>query len=137
MFDYPSIKALAKASDRPVKDLLALSKVNDPFYAASVTAKAAHWFGGIWSAHAGGAHLYDGSTTGWSRHGRVFDTVAERGIPEHRERLDLSVHGRACGSISRSHPFDGLIDRRNDEPMIFAGSADQDFDPEVSCCFVG
>ena len=59
MFDYPSIKALAKASDRPVKDLLALSQVNDPFYAGvGHRAQAAHWFGGIWSAHAGvGAHL--------------------------------------------------------------------------------
>ena len=59
MFDYQSIKALAKASDRPVKDLLALSQVNDPFYAGvGHRAQAADWFGGIWSEHAGvGAHL--------------------------------------------------------------------------------
>ena len=45
MLDYESIKAMAKRIDRPVKDLLALSPVNDPFYAGvGHTGKAAEWF---------------------------------------------------------------------------------------------
>ncbi len=33
MFDYDIIKALAKVAGRSVRDLLALSPANDPFYA--------------------------------------------------------------------------------------------------------
>ena len=33
MLDYESLKAMAKSIGRPIKDLLALSPVNDPFYA--------------------------------------------------------------------------------------------------------
>jgi hypothetical protein len=136
MFDYQSIKALAKASDRPVKDLLALSQVNDPFYAGvGHRAQAAHWFGGIWSEHAGvGAHLR-------RIHYRLVSPPEGVRIllPNGREYQNtendwtfLCMAGLAARYLDRI-PFDGLIDRRNDEPMIFAGSADQDFDPEVSC----
>jgi hypothetical protein len=44
----------------------------------------------------------------------------------------LCTAGLAARYLDRI-PFDGLVDRRNDEPLILAGDADPDFDPTVSC----
>ena len=59
MFDYDTLKALAKSIGRPVKDLLALAPCNDPFYAGvGRRGEAAEWFAGLWAEHgAVGAHL--------------------------------------------------------------------------------
>jgi hypothetical protein len=136
MFDYQSIKELAKASGRPVKDLIALSQVNDPFYAGVAhRAQAADWFGRIWSEHGGaGAHLR-------RIHYRLVSPPEGVRIllPCGREYQNtendwtfLCMAGLAARYLDRI-PFNGLVDRRNDEPMILAGDADPDFDPAVSC----
>ena len=53
MLDYESIKMMAKTIGRPVKDLLALSQVNDPFYAGvGYRGQAAEWFAGLWQDYA-------------------------------------------------------------------------------------
>ena len=59
MFDYDSIKEFARGIKRPVKELLALSPANDPFYAAiGHRGQAAEWFAGIWADYSAiGAHL--------------------------------------------------------------------------------
>jgi hypothetical protein len=136
MLDYRSIKEVARASGRPVKDLLALSQVNDPFYAGvSHRAQAAEWFGGIWRGYAGvGTHLR-------RIHYRLVSPPEGVRIllPSGKEYQNTendwtflcaaSLAARYLGCI----PFDGLIDRRNDEPMILAAEADPDFQHEVSC----
>jgi hypothetical protein len=59
MLDYESLKAMARSIGRPVRDLLALSPANDPFYAGvDARRRDAEWFAAIWTAHGGtGAHL--------------------------------------------------------------------------------
>jgi hypothetical protein len=136
MLDYESLKATAKRVGRPVKDLLALSPNNDPFYAGVASRRRdAEWFAELWTDHgAAGSHLrrlhyilisstapirktdgsaYQNTEDDWTK--LVFASLAAR-------YLDLV-------------PFDGLVDRRNDEPMIFAPNldADPDQEREVSC----
>ena len=49
MFDYASIKQLARQIGRPTKDLVALSVVNDPFYAeVPHRHREGEWFAEIW-----------------------------------------------------------------------------------------
>jgi hypothetical protein len=140
MFDYRSIKALARASRRSVKDLLALSPINDPFYAGiGHRAEAAEWFGEIWKMHAGvGPHIR-------RIHYRLVSPPDGVRIllPSGREYQNteadwafLCTASLAARYLDRV-PFDGLVDRRNDEPRFFAGPADPDFDPEVSCYLFG
>ena len=59
MFDYNSLKALANRIGKPVKNLLALSPHNDPFYAGvDARRRDADWFAAIWAEHGGpGTHL--------------------------------------------------------------------------------
>jgi hypothetical protein len=140
MLDYQQIKALAKVSGRSVKDLLALSQVSDPFYAGvGHRAQAAEWFGGIWRAHAGvGPHLR-------RIHYRLISPPEGVRIllPNGREYQNtendwtfLCTASLAARYLDRI-PFDGLIDRRNGEPIFLAGPADPDYDPEVTCSMFG
>ena len=49
MFDYNSIKELAKSIKEPVTKLLALSPNNDPFYAGlGGRGVGAEWFAALW-----------------------------------------------------------------------------------------
>jgi hypothetical protein len=59
MLDYGSLKAMAKSIGRPVKNLLALAPINDPFYAGvGARRRDAEWFAAIWADHgAAGFHL--------------------------------------------------------------------------------
>jgi hypothetical protein len=59
MLDYQAIKTMAKQIGRPVKHLLALSSVNDPFYAGvGARREAAEWFAALWQGQRHGqAHL--------------------------------------------------------------------------------
>ena len=57
MFDYDSIKELAKVANRPTPDVLALAPNNDPFIAGiGYRRRAAEWFADIWSRKYG-THL--------------------------------------------------------------------------------
>ena len=59
MFDYDSLKVMAKNIGRPITDLLALSPIDDPFYAGvGGRRRAAEWFAEIWADHGeAGSHL--------------------------------------------------------------------------------
>ncbi len=121
MFDYDIIKALAKVAGRSVRDLLALSPANDPFYAGvGSRGKAAEWFAEIWSGYSPiGAYL---------RRIHYLLVSPPEGVrillPNGREYQNTendwtflcwaSLAARYLDLI----PFDGLTDRRNDEPMF-------------------
>jgi hypothetical protein len=123
MFDYDSIKRLAKTIKRPVKQLLALAPVNDPFYAGvGHRGEAAKWFARIWSEHGAlGAHLR-------RIHYRLVSPPAGVRflLPNGREYQNTENDWTFLCSASLAAryldlvPFDGLTDRRNDEPRLFA-----------------
>src|SRR4051794_2460282 len=120
MFDYDSIKELAKGIKCPVKDLLALAPVNDPFYAAvGHRGEAAEWFAKIWRDYSAiGAHLR-------RIHYRLVSPPDGVRIllPNGREYQNTEADWNyLCGASLAARyldlvPLDGLTDRRNDEPM--------------------
>jgi hypothetical protein len=139
MLDYESIKAMAKRIRRPVTDLLALAANNDPFYAGVGSRRqAAEWFAGIWADHgAAGSHLR-------RLHYRLVSSTAPIRKPDGANYENTpNDWDFLCGaSLSARYldlvPFDGLVDRRNDEPLIFASDLDADPDREIELsCGVG
>jgi hypothetical protein len=136
MLDYESLKAMAKDIGRPVKNLLALSPDNDPFYAGiGGRRRAAEWFAAIWADHsAAGSHLR-------RIHYQLVSSTAPIRKPDGRayQNTENNWQFLCVASLAARYldliPFDGLIDRRNDEPMMFAGNldADPDREIEVSC----
>ena len=137
MFDYNSIKEFARGIKRPVKELLALSPANDPFYAAiGHRGQAAEWFAGIWADYSAiGAHLR-------RIHYRLVSPPEGVRIllPNGREYQNNEADWTylCCASLAARYldliPFDGLIDRRNDEPMFFAPLAlDPNEERSVDC----
>jgi len=136
MLDYESIKAMAKSIGRPVTDLLALSDNVDPFYAGVARRRqGAEWFAAIWADYgAAGSHLR-------RLHYRLVSSTAPIRKPngstyQNTEGdwdflCDTSLSARYLDLV----PFDCLVDRRNEEPMIFASDldADPDREIEVSC----
>src|SRR5262245_6828681 len=122
MLDYESLKVMAKSIGRPITDLLALAPVNDPFYAGvGARRRNAEWFAAIWGHHgASGVHLR-------RLHYRLISGPSIRksdgSVYQNTENdwnglIAASLAARYLGLV----PFDGLIDRRNDEPMIFAAN---------------
>jgi hypothetical protein len=136
MLDYDSLKAMAKTIGRPIKDLLALAPINDPFYAGvGARRRDAEWFAAIWTDHgAAGSHLR-------RLHYRLISSAAPIRKPDGSEYQNTEDDRKGLNTASLSArylgliPFDGLVDRRNDEPMIFAGNleVDPDREIEVSC----
>jgi hypothetical protein len=127
MLDYDSIKALAKSIGRSVKDLLALSPANDPFYAGlGARGEAAEWIAcSIWPRYAGvGPHL---------RRIHYLLVSPPEGVrillPNGREyqNTENDWNYLCWASLAARYldliPFDELIDRRNDEPMLLAADA--------------
>jgi hypothetical protein len=137
MLDYTSIKTLAKSIMRPVTDLLALSKVNDPFYAGvGRRGDAAQWFAGIYRDHGGG-----GVTHLRRIHYRLVsppDGVRFL-LPNGREYQNTENDwGYLCwASLAARYldliPFDGLVDKRNDPPLIYAKPADPHRKLQADC----
>ena len=46
--NFDDLKALAESLDRPLRDLIALSRNNDPFYINETRGEWARWFGKLW-----------------------------------------------------------------------------------------
>jgi hypothetical protein len=125
MLDYDSIKAMAKAIKRPVNQLLALASCNDPFYAGvGARGEAAEWFAGVWAEHSSaGSHLR-----------RIHYRIVSSPLPMPSGRLYENTErdwAHLCSASLAARyldlvPFDGLIDRRNDEPMFFAANTELD-----------
>jgi hypothetical protein len=138
MLDYDSLKAMAKSIGRPVTDLLALAEGNDPFYAGvGARRQAGEWFAGIWSEHGGaGTHLR-------RLHYRLVSQTDGKAIirPDGREYENTQQDWQFLVTASLAARYldliehNDLVDRRNDEPMIFAENLDPDPDQEieVSC----
>jgi hypothetical protein len=136
MFNYDGIKELARTIGRPVKHLLALSFGNDPFYAgAGSRGVAAEWFGGIWRDHAG-------NTTHLRRiHYRLVSPPEGIRIllPNGREYQNTERDWAFLCEASLSAryldlvPFDGLVDKRNNEPLLLAKDTDPEQELEAHC----
>ena len=125
MLDYDSIKQLARQIGRPIKDLVALAAQNDPFYAGVPgRQREAEWFAEIWRRL--------GSRTGIHTrriHYLILTPDGEpflnlKGEPYQNTSNDWALLNRA--SLAARYrdliPLDALVDRRNDEPMIFTSS---------------
>ena len=93
----------------------------------------------IWADHgAAGSHLR-------RLHYRLISSTAPIRKPDgsEYENTENDWKGLVSASLAARYlglvPFDGLVDRRNDEPMIFAENldADPDREIEVSCGVVG
>jgi hypothetical protein len=140
MLDYESIKAMAKDIGRPVKDLLALAPTNDPFYAGVISRRRdAEWFAAVWADHgAVGSHLR-------RLHYQLVSSTAPIRKPDGTayQNTEADWNSLIAASLAARYldlvPFDGLVDRRNSEPMIFATNleADPEEEREVSCEVVG
>jgi hypothetical protein len=140
MLDYESLKAVAKSIGRPVKDLLALSPANDPFYAGiGARGKAGEWFAAMWADHgAAGSHLR-------RLHYQLVSSAAPIRKPNgtNYENTENDWQFLCAASLSARYldlvKFDDLVDRRNDLPMFFAANLDADPDQEieVSCAVIG
>jgi hypothetical protein len=135
MLDYESIKEMAKRIGRPVKELLALSPITDPFYAGvGSRLRDAEWFAAIWAEHgAASSHLRRlhyilvSSTTPFHKpDGSAYQNTET----DWKSLVTASLGARYLDLISS----DDLVDRRNDEPMIFAANlnADPNQEREVS-----
>jgi len=143
MLDYNSIKGLAKQIGRPARDLVVLAPANDPYYAGVPgRQREAEWFAEIWR------RLGSPTGTGIRRiHYRCLTPDGEpflnlKGEPYQNTDNDWSQLARA--SLSARYldliPLDALVDRRNDEPMIFTPETNaermsvfvRDFEPDVT-----
>ncbi len=124
MLDYTSIKDLARQIGRPIKDLVALAVANDPFYAAVPhRRREGEWFAEIWGkfGFSEGVHLrrIHYVLVSQSEEG---ETILKPGDePYENTGNDWALLNRT--SLSARYldliPLDALVDRRNDEPMIF------------------
>jgi hypothetical protein len=141
MLDYTSIKTLAKSMKRSVKDLLALSRHNDPFYAGvGGRGDAAQWFAGMYRDRGGGGvpHLR-------RIHYRLVSPPDGVRIllPNGREyqNTENDWNYLCWASLAARYlnliPFNGLSDKRNDEPLIYAKNDDPQQKLEAKCQILG
>jgi hypothetical protein len=137
MFDYASIKTLAESIGRPVTDLIALTRNSDPFFAGmSSRAVGAQWFAPLYRDYGGGGvpHLR-------RIHYRLVSPPEGVRIllPNGREYQNTENDWNYLCAASRDAryfnliPFDGLADRRNDPPLIYATDADPQRELKASC----
>jgi hypothetical protein len=138
MFDYDSLKALAKDIGEPITNLLALSPNNDPFYDSAGRRRHAEWFAAIWADHgAAGTHLRR------LHYQLISTTTLTRPDGRRYQNTETDWQLLCKASLTARYldlvPFDCLIDQRNDEPMFFAANmdADPDREIEVSCAVSG
>jgi hypothetical protein len=131
MLDYGSIKAMARSIGRPVKDLLALTSAYDPFYAGVGARRcAAEWFADIWKHHGGlGSHLR-------RLHYRLILTASlckpdGRNYNNTEGDWNFLIAASLAARYLDLVPFDGLVDRRNAAPMIFAENMETDPNQEI------
>ena len=122
MLDYTSIKQLAKQIGRSTTDLVALHVANDPFYAGVPgRQREAEWFAEIWRrlGSPNGVHIRRIHYSILTPSGEPFLNL--NGEPYQNTDTDWNQLTRA--SLSARYldliPLDTLVDRRNDEPMIF------------------
>ncbi len=123
--NYDLVKKLAKEIGRSTRDLIVLTPANDPFYAGCpYRVRDAEWFANLWQAYGfgPGVHLRRIHYILVSSDGAVRKPD---GGPYENTENDWRYLGRA--SLSARHldlvPVEAFVDRRNDEPRIFAPDA--------------
>lgn len=129
MFDYHGLKALAHETGCRVKDLLALSLTNDPFYAEVPRRKeAAGWFADIWDRlglkH--GVHLRRAHYIMVSQPNPIPKPDGTPYLNTENDWKFLSVASLAARYLGLI-PSDALVDRRNPDPLVqvtFDGDAE-------------
>jgi hypothetical protein len=136
MLDYEALKIMAKTIGRSVTDLLALCPSNDPFYAnAPARRRDGEWFAGLWASRGADVshlrRLHYRIITGASPVRKPDGSIYSNTDADWKLLSTASLAARYLGLV----PFDGFIDRRNDEPTIFAENLEDDPDEEieVSC----
>ena len=124
MLDYDSIKGLAKQIGRSTEDLIALARNNDPFYAGVPGRhREGEWFAEIWHrfGFSEGVHIRRIHYVLVSQSEDGQPLLKPDGEPYRNSTNDSGLLNRA--SLSARYldliPLDALVDRRNDEPMIF------------------
>lgn len=121
---YHDIKQLAAEIDCPVGDLIAMTGSSDPFYAGVPSRREkALWFAELWErfGFSGGFHLRrvhyvlisQGDSVLKPDGGHYVNTVGD---------WKLLVSASLAARYLRLVPADALVDRRNPEPVIYAGS---------------
>ncbi len=145
MLDYTSIKGLAKQIGRSTKDLVALAVQNDPFYAGVAgRQREGEWFAEIWRrfGFSDGVHLRRIHYVLVSQRDEGEPVLKPDGEPYRNTTNDSGLLNRA--SLSARYldliPLDALVDRRNDEPMIFTPETNaermsvfvRDYEPDVT-----
>ena len=129
MLDYNSIKELAKQIGRSAKDLVVLAPANDPFYAGVPGRhREGEWFAEIWRrfGFSEGVHIRRIHYVLVSQSEEGQPLLKPDGEPYRNTTNDSGLLNRA--SLSARYldliPLDALVDRRNDEPMIFTPEVD-------------
>ena len=123
--NYHDIKQLAAETGIGATELIALSAANDPFYAGQPSREMwARWFAEIWepvSAGRRGLHLRRIHYVLVSQESPV---MKPDGTPYENTENDWKLLGRAslAARYLKLVPADGLIDRRNPEPIINAAN---------------
>ncbi len=124
MFDYASIKQLARQIGRPAKDLVVLAPANDPFYVGvPARQREAEWFAKLWErfGFSEGVHIRRIHYVLVSQNKEGQPLLKPDGEPYENTTNDSGLLNRA--SLSARYldliPLDALVDRRNDEPIIF------------------
>lgn len=123
MFDYASLKSLARDRHQAVDDLLALSPKNDPFYTGSAgQVEGAQWFAGLYHRFYG-----SGEQVHLRRiHYRIVSQDPPVAMPsgEPYQNTDgcwnyltsVSKWARYLGLVS----VDAFVDKRNQDPICHA-----------------
>ena len=119
--NYNKIKSLAKAKKSTIKDLLALSPQNDPFYMGQKgQVELAEWFKDLWEqfGYEGGIHLR-----------RIHYQILSQDPPVHLPNGMVYENTTNCWATldraSKAARYLGLVnpaafdDRRNGKPIIF------------------
>lgn len=120
-WDYEAIKKFAKENGMSVKELLALSPGNDPFYVGSPgQLEKAKWFADIYEklgrplqCHTRRAHYWLVSQPVATRKGPGGKSYENTKNDENLMNL-ASKYARYAGLV----PIDNIVDRRNPEPII-------------------
>jgi hypothetical protein len=117
--NFDDLKALAESLDRPLRDLIALSRNNDPFYINETRGEWARWFGKLWRRFklGDGIHIrrIHYLIISQKRPVACVDGMPYTNTEERWLRLNnASRDARYLGLV----PASAFVDRRNDEPYI-------------------
>jgi len=120
--DYSTIKELAREQHVSIKDLIALSPQNDPFYQGTESdLEKAHWFAGLWErfGYSTGVHL---RRVHYQLVSQDPPVMKPNGLPYENTEGDWDFLGMASKAARYLGLVDpgAFVDRRNPDPVIHA-----------------